>query len=1627
MEMIKGELAQRNAFSSSRSHFLIPTHRSLLHRNVSTRLSFLNIQSLQSLRHFRRNPNLKVVRKMDSGYTQSETNGFLETEDSDSMVDLCITRTLAPALTFEHGLVKLKEAVEKLKSDPPCCGSGIYRFQVAVPPSAKPLNWLCCQPQSSGVFPQFYLSKEMNDPSCELLSLNRVLGVSGIGAAVYFMGSSSCSLGEWNSIKRYLSVDSPLIRAYGFMGINFDTESSSMKHETGSFYFFIPQVELDEYESNSLLAATLAWNDSALCTFGKAVHSINSSLDQAIHHFSPTRESCDYKAISSTLKEFDLMEDKNIQMGQAPSSYQFYFRLSPTITVTTPGSRSSPLAVAASSHPLTTCISCFDERSLAFHALGYGKGSYRPAVVITSSGTAVSNLLPAVVEASQCFIPLLLLTADRPPELHDAGANQAINQVNHFGSFVRFFFSLPPPTDQIPARMVLTTVDSAVYWATSVPYGPVHINCPFREPLGDAPRKWMLSCLEKLDFWMSRAEPFTKYIQVQHSHACNDICGQMAEVVKVIQNANQGILLIGAIHTEDDMWAALLLAKHLFWPVVADILSGLRMRKVLSSFPEIEENFLFLDHLDHALLSDSVRGWAQADVIVQIGSRITSKRITQMIEICSPCSYITVDKHPYRHDPSHIVTHRIQSTITEFADSLLKAHFPRTRSKWTGFMRAVDMMVAWEISFQIHSEYSLTEPYVSQVVSEALPSDAALFIGNSMVIRDADMYGRNWVTSTTNIASIMSSWELPCHGIRVAANRGASGIDGLLSTAIGFAVGCNKRVFCVLGDVSFLHDTNGLAILNQRTWRKPMTILVINNHGGAIFSFLPIADTTEPSVLNQYFYTSHNVSIRKLCMAHSVKHLQVRTKMELRDALFISEQAQTDCLIEVESCIEANATFHRIELCAPPTSTPVSNDAARFYREGFILALSLEDGSVGFGEVAPLEIHKENIIDVEEQLRYLLHVIQGAKISYLLPLLKGSFSSWIWCSLGIMSCSIFPSVRCGLEMAILNALAARQGSSLLNLLLYRECSTSDTQSVKAEEIIKRSSRVQICALLDSNGTPKEVAYVAAKLVEEGFTTIKLKVGRRANPIEDAAIIHEIREKVGHQINLRADANRNWTFEEAVQFGSCVKCCDLQYIEEPVHYEDDIIKFCEETGLPVALDETINNIQENPLKRLAKFIHTGIVAIVIKPSVVGGFENAALIAQWAQMQGKMAVISSAFESSLSLSAYIQFSCYLEQQNAKLLGVKNMEPSPSIAHGLGTYQWLREDVTTESLRICRHSYGDTVEASVEDAARFLQDFKIDRKIIQRCYTGEQVRAYQLTVDCEGFSCSIKVWDAGLNTDDNVFVFLHGFLGTGEDWIPIMKAISGCARCISVDLPGHGGSHIQNHSSKQAKLEPSMSIEVVADVLCKTIHNITPGRVILVGYSMGARIALYMALRCNDKIDGAVVIAGSPGIKDVAERRVRMALDDARARSLIAHGLQFFLDTWYAGELWKSLREHPHFKQIISSRSQHDDVHALAKALSNLSIGRQSSLWEDLKQCKTPLLFIVGEKDRKFKEIAQQMCYEISHSSKSGADPCKEIHEMVEIPNCGHAAHLENPLPVINAVRQFFTGLNRRRSIS
>ncbi|XP_061354087.1 protein PHYLLO, chloroplastic-like [Gastrolobium bilobum] len=233
----------------------------------------------------------------------------VDVEENEVVFEHCVTRTLPPALTLEDGLQKMKDAVEMLKLEPPRRSIGFLRFQVAVPPSPKALSWFCCQPESSGVFPLIFLSKNTDNPTCKSLYVNGSRGVFGIGAAVSFAHSSP---GNQSFIKRYISTDSTHIVAYGFMDINSDDDLVSMSHEDGSFCFFIPQIELDELESVSILTMTLAWDDFSFSTFKEALHLLEVSLNQVICHVCSATDTWKSKCTRAALRKLNLVQDRSI-------------------------------------------------------------------------------------------------------------------------------------------------------------------------------------------------------------------------------------------------------------------------------------------------------------------------------------------------------------------------------------------------------------------------------------------------------------------------------------------------------------------------------------------------------------------------------------------------------------------------------------------------------------------------------------------------------------------------------------------------------------------------------------------------------------------------------------------------------------------------------------------------------------------------------------------------------------------------------------------------------------------------------------------------------------------------------------------------------------------------------------------------------------------------------------------------------------------------------------------------------------------------------------------------------------------------------------------------------------------
>lgn len=539
-----------------------------------------------------------------------------------------------------------------------------------------------------------------------------------------------------------------------------------------------------------------------------------------------------------------------------------------------PGSRSTPLTVAAARNPKVEKLICTDERGAGFHALGYGRATGRPAAVIATSGTAVANYYPAVVEASMDGVPLLVLSADRPPELRETGANQTIRQPGMFANYLRWQFDFPTPDEKIPPQMVLTTVDQAVYRMLHSPVGPVHLNFMFREPLAPSPESIGEKYLGGLKTWRENAIPYTKY---SLPRSMPDI-ESLEETIATVKNSKRGLLVVGRLHCLREQYAISRLAQKLNWPVFADIASGLRLgnANIIASF-------------DQLLLSDKFKAAFKPDTILHIGGRMTSKRFLQFAEANAGIKYIHIADHPFRHDPAHLVDLRIEADIPAFCDSISE-HIPnQDKPKNYSPAEQKSLLVENIVAAFLNKNKSISEPAVARIISQNIPHDHALFLGNSMPIRDMDMYA-----------------DPGGSRVPVGTNRGASGIDGLVASAAGFAVGLERPTTLLIGDLAFLHDLNSLALLQKNS--QPLVIVLINNRGGGIFSFLPIAEFKD---VFDYFETPHDLNFKNAADLFKIPCFAPENTDDFTHVYRQAVENERTTLIEVRTHKDENIDFHK--------------------------------------------------------------------------------------------------------------------------------------------------------------------------------------------------------------------------------------------------------------------------------------------------------------------------------------------------------------------------------------------------------------------------------------------------------------------------------------------------------------------------------------------------------------------------------------------------------------------------------------------------------------------------------------------------------------------------------------------
>jgi 2-succinyl-5-enolpyruvyl-6-hydroxy-3-cyclohexene-1-carboxylate synthase len=555
--------------------------------------------------------------------------------------------------------------------------------------------------------------------------------------------------------------------------------------------------------------------------------------------------------------------------------------------VISPGSRSTPLTVAVAQHAQAQKIVCLDERGAAFHALGYARATGNPAVLICTSGSAAANYLPAVIEAAISHLPLIILSADRPPELRQTGANQTIHQVNLYGDYPVWQFDLPCPTIEIKPQVVLTTIDLAVSKSRQAPGGVVHLNCMFREPFGD--HDVPIKIPESLSKWHDDRSLYTRYANKITIPSPDEI--QL--LIETIDSTSKGILVVGQLTSPAEIQSVIELAARLNWAVFADIQSGLRLR---TDFPNL------IHYFDRLLLTDVSKELEQVDTMLQIGTRIVSSRWLKWVEQYPPQHYIVVVNDGDRHDPSHLVSLRIEADLTCFCQQLCLRLSNFSESAWVQKLRSTSDRIGDIVSKFLNTAI-LTEPLIARTISTLIPDRQGLWVANSMPIRDLDMYGIGaWGDGETGRLG-----DGETDNIRIGANRGTSGIEGGIAAATGFAVGLQAPVTVMIGDLSSLHDLNSFALLAHNA--QPVIVVIINNDGGGIFSFLPIAQSTD--IFDSYFGTPHGVKFSHAAAMFGIDYYQPQTPDQLIHDYRQAIANHRSAVIEVTTDRAENLQLHQ--------------------------------------------------------------------------------------------------------------------------------------------------------------------------------------------------------------------------------------------------------------------------------------------------------------------------------------------------------------------------------------------------------------------------------------------------------------------------------------------------------------------------------------------------------------------------------------------------------------------------------------------------------------------------------------------------------------------------------------------
>ena len=547
-----------------------------------------------------------------------------------------------------------------------------------------------------------------------------------------------------------------------------------------------------------------------------------------------------------------------------------------------PGSRSTPIAVAFASHPSIQRWVLIDERSAAFFALGMARHLSAPVALLSTSGTAAANFLPAVAEARLSRIPLLILTADRPPELRDWGAAQTIDQIQLFGSHVKWFVDMPVPViDEALVRHARATAARAAQLTRADPAGPVHLNFPFREPLlpvGLRPSNLSRSRPES-------ARPDDASALRMPGPLVADPAA-LDELASHIAREPRGIVVCGPGEAPGLATAASAFSAAAGYPILADPLSGVRFGP--------HDRAGIIDTYDPFLRDQETAELLQPDVVIRIGAMPTSKSLQQFLLGGASRVQVVIDAGTPR-DPSHLATSYLTAdpagTLADLAARLGHRGVP-AGCGWLKTWKAVDQATGAALRSALDGEDGFFEGRAIAEVAALLPDGTTLVVGNSMPIRDVDAFVRG-----------------DQRRLRIVSNRGANGIDGVTSTALGAAAVADGPVVLVVGDLSFFHDLGGMFAAAK--FNLDATIVVLNNDGGGIFSFLPQVEQLDATTFEALFGTPTGLDVAAAARLFGASHARPKDWDTFRRELRRAMGSNGLSVIELQTERDRNVTQHR--------------------------------------------------------------------------------------------------------------------------------------------------------------------------------------------------------------------------------------------------------------------------------------------------------------------------------------------------------------------------------------------------------------------------------------------------------------------------------------------------------------------------------------------------------------------------------------------------------------------------------------------------------------------------------------------------------------------------------------------